>query len=110
MRLRSSMPRIVSGENSSIADMVHCLFGAEHRVPAWCPVVFCQTATIYALGGCGKAGIPLPVQFVIRRACDSQQKRLVKVAFARVWKCRSKPASAAEIESGSLISSRWYQP
>jgi hypothetical protein len=35
--------------------------------------VFCQTPTIYALGGCGKAGIPLPVQFVIRRACDSQQ-------------------------------------
>jgi hypothetical protein len=34
--LRSSMPRIVSGENSSIADMVHCLFGAGHRVPARC--------------------------------------------------------------------------
>jgi hypothetical protein len=63
MRLRSSMPRIVSGENSIIPDMFHGLFGGGHP-SGMTPAMFCQTATIYAVDGRGKAGIPLPVQFV----------------------------------------------
>jgi hypothetical protein len=35
------------------------------------PTVFCQTATIYAVHGRGKAGIRLPVQFVTSGTCDS---------------------------------------
>jgi hypothetical protein len=36
------------------------------------PAMFCETATIYAVIGRGKAGIPLPVQFVISWMHDSK--------------------------------------
>src|ERR1700723_2779432 len=98
MRLRSSMPRIVSGENSSIPDMFHCLF-APDTCPGLMPAMFCETVTIYAVRGRGKAGIPLPVQFVISWADDSQRHTSRRSTILRTATDHGQRSSAA-VEAG----------
>src|SRR5450755_2636108 len=66
MRLRKVTPRIVSGENSSIPDIsISSLFprpASDSLSPVTPGGLLVDTGTVYALHGCGKAGIlPLHV-------------------------------------------------
>jgi hypothetical protein len=60
--------------------------------------MFCETATIYAVDGRGKAGIPLPVQFVISWVHDSKQRNRRRSTIGRTARL------------SGLTSSGWYQP